>query len=180
MRSGLEGDTVLDAGVLVELVAGTKLGRKMASLLKENSVRALTTELNIAELRYVICRKVGWEKSREIVDGLLRSGYIKAIWGDEISKRAAALKCKRALSLVDSFTIAAGEVLGAKVMFARREKSSKPSSKKNPLTLPLYLRKTCWITRKAIHIARNNLRWRESFRDSTYLKIWFSLKSICR
>lgn len=113
---------VLDTGVLIELVAGTKLGRKIASFLKESSIRALTTELNIAELRYIICRKAGWGKSEEIADKLLRSGYIKAIWSDEISKRAAALKCKRALSLVDCFTIAAGEVLGAKVMFARREK----------------------------------------------------------
>lgn len=113
---------VLDTGVLIELVAGTKLGRKIASFLKEGSIRALTTELNIAELRYIICRKAGWGRSEEIVDNLLRSGYIKAIWSDEISKRAAALKCKRALSLVDCFTIAAGEVLGAKVMFARREK----------------------------------------------------------
>lgn len=137
MRSGLEGDTVLDTGVLVELVAGTKLGRKIAALLKDELARFFTTELNIAELRYVICRKAGWEKSREIVDSLLRSGYIKAIWSDEISKRAAALKCKRALSLPDCFTIAAGEVLGAKVMFARREKELEAELQKEPFNATL-------------------------------------------
>ena len=40
MKSALEGDMVLDTGVLVEIVSGTRLGRKIAALLKEESRKA--------------------------------------------------------------------------------------------------------------------------------------------
>ncbi len=122
MKRGLRGDIIFDTSILIEIIAGTDTGKRIASLLKEEVIRAFTTELNIIELRYVLCRKAGWEKASEIVDNLIRSGYIKIISTREISERAALLKCQRALSLIDCFTIAAGETTKRKVMFARKEK----------------------------------------------------------
>jgi len=69
----------IDTGILIELTAGTELGRKITAFLKEGSIRAYTTDLNIVELRCIICKKVGWKKSLEIVDKLIRSRYIKII-----------------------------------------------------------------------------------------------------
>jgi len=86
--------------IYYDLVAGTELGKKIASLLKGGIIRAYTTELNITELRYILCRKVGRRRSLGIVDRLTRSRYIKIIDVGEISERAALLKCQRAPSLV--------------------------------------------------------------------------------
>jgi len=132
MKKGLRGDIIFDTSILIELTAGTELGRKIAALLKEETIRAYTTDLNIVELRYIICRKVGWMKSSEIVDKLIRSRYIKIIDIKEISEQAALLKCQRTLSLVDCFTIAAGEITKMNVVFARKEKELENELKRNP------------------------------------------------
>ena len=100
MKKELRGDIVFDTSILIEMIAGTKLGRKIASLLKGEMVRAFTTELNLVELRYIICRKAGWKKASEIIDKLIRSRYVGIIDIKVISERAALLKCQRALSLV--------------------------------------------------------------------------------
>jgi len=113
---------VFDTGVFVEILAGSELGRGLMKELLSGKVRAVTTDLNLTELNYIICRKVGWERSREILDKLLLSGYVEVMRAGDFAERAARMKCERSLSLVDCFTISAGEALGVRVLFARREK----------------------------------------------------------
>ena len=137
MKKELRGDIVFDTSILIEMIAGTKLGRKIASLLKGEMVRAFTTELNLVELRYIICRKAGWKKASEIIDKLIRSRYVGIIDIKEISERAALLKCQRALSLVDCFTIAAGETMKMNVMFARRKKELESEVKRKPFKIAI-------------------------------------------
>ncbi len=121
MKKRVQGDMVFDTGVFVEILAGTDLGRNLMEGLISERLRAITTDLNIAELNYVICRKVGWERSYEIVSKLLSSGYVEVRRAGDFAERAARMKCERSLSLVDCFTISAGESLGISVLFARRE-----------------------------------------------------------
>ena len=137
MRRKELGDTILDTGVLVELLAGTEAGKRLAELIRQEMINSYTTEINITELRYLICRKLGWEKAEEIVNKLLNSGYIHMLDITPYLRRAAQLKCRRALSLVDCITIAAGEKNGFKVMFAKKEKELEEEINKQPFETQL-------------------------------------------
>lgn len=121
MKKELQGDIVFDTGIFIEIIAGTYLGRKLMEILLDGEVNPLTTELNIAELSYIACRKVGWRRGKEVVQKIISSGYIEVLKIGGLLDRAAKMKCERSISLVDCFTIAAGEVLGVDVLFAKRE-----------------------------------------------------------
>ncbi len=137
MRRELRGDTVFNTGIFVEILAGTYLGRRLMETMLEEKVNALTTELNIAELSYLACRKAGWEKGRRIVQRIISSGYVRVLKIDSITDRAIKVKCKRSISFVDCFTIAAGEVLGADVIFARREEEMERELARKPFKVRL-------------------------------------------
>ncbi|MCD6348883.1 MAG: PIN domain-containing protein [Candidatus Korarchaeota archaeon] len=121
MKKELQGDMVFDTSIFIEIIAGTYLGRKLMEILLDGKVNALTTESNIAELSYIACRKVGWERGKENVQKITSSGYIEVLKIGSLLDRAAKMKCDRSISLVDCFTITAGEVLGVDVLFAKRE-----------------------------------------------------------
>jgi len=101
-------------------------------LLKSNSINASTTELNIAELRYILCRRVGWTKSSETVGKLMRSGYIRIFPVTELIEHASRIKCQRAISLADCFTLALAERLNVNVAFARHERELDEELGKKP------------------------------------------------
>lgn len=64
--------TVLDTGVLVELAVDSPRSRALRNdILSGELTHCLTGELNVMELVYVICRKVGPEAAKRSV-GLLR------------------------------------------------------------------------------------------------------------
>lgn len=121
MRSGLSGSIVLDAGVLVELVLGTPLGLRLEDALKKGHILAYATEVGVAELRYVVCRRLGLAESQNKVDKLLTSGYIQVEDTSFLVEEAARLKCERALSLADCFCLALARRFACKALFARRE-----------------------------------------------------------
>lgn len=112
-------------------------GRSLLEGLLSERVKAITTELNVAELSYIICRRIGWEKSWGIVSKLLSSGYVEVLRIGEFAERAAKMKCERSLSLVDCFTISAGEALGVSVMFARRERELERELARKPFDVEI-------------------------------------------
>lgn len=59
MSEELSGDMIFDTSVLMELIIGSKGGRTLSKLLRADILRASTTEINVVELRYILCRKVG-------------------------------------------------------------------------------------------------------------------------
>jgi len=89
--------------------------------LERGRIRALTGELNLAELRYVTGRKVGWVQSSQIVQKLLSSEYLSVLPAGEFLERAAQMKCARALSFVDCITISMAESMNQPVLFSSRE-----------------------------------------------------------
>ena len=60
MRKELEGSMVFDTGTILELIYSTEGGRKLKEALKSERVLGNTSEVNIAELRYVLCRRIGY------------------------------------------------------------------------------------------------------------------------
>lgn len=122
MSIELTGDMVFDTSVLLELIIGSRAGRRLGELLKADVLRPLTTELNITELRYILCRKVGQQQSKDVIEKLLSSGYLRIAPINDVAEEATLLKCQRAISLVDCFTFALGKASKSGVLFAKHEK----------------------------------------------------------
>ena len=137
MKQDIQGDMVFDTSVLVELFSGSQSGNLVKEALIDGSVRAITTELNITELRYILCRKIGWAKAKESVEHLLNSGYLKVLNIEGFAEHASRIKCDRSLSLVDSFAIAAGEELKLDVLFAKREEELGREARKKAFNIKI-------------------------------------------
>ena len=106
MTPDLKGKLAVDTSALIELIYCDEPGEKLKKALENDHVEAWTTEVAITELRYVLCRKLGWQQSTERVNKLLGSGYIKVEATLKLINHAAKTKCRRAISLPDCFTLA--------------------------------------------------------------------------
>ena len=132
MKEDLNGKLALDTSVLIELVYSTSGGSKLRENLKQGLAEAFTTELNIAELRYVLCRNLGLKESNARVEKLLASGYIIVEDLSALIIEASELKCQRAISMADCFCLALAQKTASKALFARREKDLVNEMKKQP------------------------------------------------
>jgi len=133
----LKGDMVFDTGVFVDFFSGSRGGEFVYRSLKEGKIFALTTELNIFELLYLLCRKVGLEKSKELITKLKESGCLEVFEVSRLVERAAAIKCERAISIVDCFTLALGEEMEVPVMFAVKERELVREIERKPFKIPV-------------------------------------------
>ncbi len=78
MKENIAGTLAIDAGVIIELLFQSKAGITIRNALLEEIIDAHTTEMAITEVKYILCRKFGWEESCKRVEKLLSSGYINA------------------------------------------------------------------------------------------------------
>lgn len=115
---GYKKALVLDTSVLIEIAYATKIGEKAVKLIEERL--AYTTELAITEMFYIICRKIGPDNAKEKIENLLNSGYLSILHVDPLSP--GRVKCRRAISLADSYIIALAEKIKGIALFARKEK----------------------------------------------------------
>jgi len=93
MKENIAGTLAIDAGVIIELLFQSKAGIAIRNALLEEIIDAHTTEMAITEVKYILCRKFGWEESC----------------------------CERSISLADCFVLTLAKKLGCKALFARRE-----------------------------------------------------------
>jgi predicted nucleic acid-binding protein len=117
---------------LIELIYCDEPGQNLKKALESDLVEAWTTELAVAELRYVLCRKLGWHESTERVNKLLASGYIKVEDTLKLINQASKTKCRRAISLPDCFTIALAHQIAGNALFARKEQDLTAEMHKEP------------------------------------------------
>jgi len=132
MRQDLKGRLAIDTSALIELIYCEVLGQKLKNALESDMVEAWTTELAIAELKYILCRKLGWQESNERVNKLLASGYVKTEDTLTLINEASKTKCKRAISLPDCFTLALAQKIGGNALFARKEQDLTNEMKRKP------------------------------------------------
>jgi len=132
MKRGLSGRLAIDASALIELVFSTASGLKLKEALEKDLIVAYTTELGIAELMYIICRKRGLKESKQRVDKLLASGYIQVEDASPLLEDAARLKCEKPISLADCFCLALAHKNGLTALFARRETDLTKEMRKKP------------------------------------------------
>jgi len=127
----------LDTSALIELTFSTPAGLKLKEALKNGLVEAHTTELSIAELRYILCRRLGQTESNERIDKLLASGYISIEDTGSLIKDASKYKCERAISLADCFCLALARKSFSKALFAKKEKDLIKEMRKKPFNIEI-------------------------------------------
>ncbi len=131
-KQDLKGKLAVDASALIELIYCEEPGQKLKQALEEEAVEAWTTELAVTELRYILCRKLGWTESNKRVNRLLESRYIKVENISDLVNAAAKLKCCRAISLPDCFAIALAQKVGGAALFARNEQDLAAEMQREP------------------------------------------------
>jgi predicted nucleic acid-binding protein len=132
MKADLKGKLAVDTSALIELIYCDEPGQELKKALESDLVEAWTTELAVAELRYVLCRKLGWRESTERVNKLLASGYIKVEDTLKLINKASKTKCRRAISLPDCFTLALAHQISGNALFARKEQDLTAEMHKEP------------------------------------------------
>jgi len=111
----------LDTGTLIELIFSTPRGLKLKEALEKGLIEAYATEISIAELRYILCRRLGLAESKERVDKLLASGYVVIEDTTPLIEDASRYKCERSISLADCFSLALAQKTFCNALFAKRE-----------------------------------------------------------
>ncbi len=137
MSSGQGASTVFDTGVLLELAVDAPESRETRDAIAEGKVSPVTGELNVAEMSYILCRRVGAAEATRSVGLLRAASQFRVLPPSDFLDRAASIKCTRRVSFVDCVTLAMGEVLGAPVMFARKEKELSREMSKSPFKVKL-------------------------------------------
>ena len=131
----MKGKLAVDASALIELVYCEAQGQKLKQALENDLVEAWTTELALTELRYILCRKLGWSESSKRANKLLASGYFKVEDTLKLMNEAAKLKCCRAISLPDCFTIALAQEISGTALFARKEQDLTTEMQRKPFDI---------------------------------------------
>ena len=133
----LKGKLAVDTSALIELIYCEAPGQKLKNALLKEGVEALTTELAITELRYILCRKLGWAESARRVKKLLESGYFTIESTRKLINEAAKLKCCRSISLPDCFSIALAQKTGGTALFARTEQDLATEMRREPFKVAI-------------------------------------------
>lgn len=91
MSLELNGSTVFDTGVLVELALDSPLSRDVRDSALAGQVQPLTGELNVAELSSLLCRRLRREQAVRTVGYLRRANQDTSVFfiprpssGDEV------------------------------------------------------------------------------------------------
>jgi predicted nucleic acid-binding protein len=122
MRRRLAGSMALDTSALLELVFSTPPGLRLKEALLEERVIGHTSEFNLFELEYVLCRRLGWGEASRRVRALADSGYVVVHETRRLADAAALLKCKHSIAAGDCFTLAVARRIEGPALFARRER----------------------------------------------------------
>ncbi|MBB5254335.1 type II toxin-antitoxin system VapC family toxin [Sulfurisphaera ohwakuensis] len=116
---------VFDSGVVIDILLGSNEGKKIEKFVEENLDEIVINELNLEEIKYIICRKNNIEKVEEVEVFLKSSGYFNVFPFTNVRGEIYRLKCKYPISLADASSIATAKILGIPVMF-KREKEIEP------------------------------------------------------
>jgi predicted nucleic acid-binding protein len=104
---------IIDTGLLVEILEGSETGKKLLNLIINDKIEPMITDVTLIELTYILCRKSGMDKAKELVKKLIDSGYFTVVNSTSFSDIIAEIKCKFPISFIDAFNI--GSAIGLKV-----------------------------------------------------------------
>ena len=104
---------IIDSGLLFEIFEGSETGKKLLDLIINDKIEPMITDVTLIELTYILCRKSGMDKAKELVKKLIDSGYFTVVNSTSFSDIIAEIKCKFPISFIDAFNI--GSAIGLKV-----------------------------------------------------------------
>ncbi len=133
----LRGIFALDSGVIIEMLLGTSKGERVVEALSADSILAYTSDVNIAETEYILCRKLGDRKADEKIDALLRSNYLSILEPQRLRDEVVKLKCGRGLTLADCYCLAVAKVTGSRALFAFKEEELSKEISRKPFEVPI-------------------------------------------
>lgn len=117
---------VLDSGVILSFLEG-EFRDYYEKILNQEIIPYINT-VNLTEVYYVLCRKIGKEKAEEIIKSIIKSGYYEIVGvKPKILKYAAECKCIHSISLADCFSIATAKFLKTRALFRREEELANKS-----------------------------------------------------
>jgi predicted nucleic acid-binding protein len=126
-----------DAGVLIELLVSGEKTRLFNEIASRN-IDPCASELAITEAQYVICRTLGSTVAGTKIDDLLASNAYDIVCVSSLRPVASKIKCQRAISLADCFTIALASTKGIPALFATREAELDKELKKSSFPAAIY------------------------------------------
>ncbi len=133
----LRGVFALDSGVMIEMLLGTPNGARVVDALSAGSILAYTSDVNINETGYILCRKLGDRKAGEKIGALLRSNYLSIVEAERLRDEVVKLKCGRALALADCHCLAVAKVSGSRALFAFKEEELSKEISRKPFNVPI-------------------------------------------
>ncbi|MEB3778998.1 MAG: PIN domain-containing protein [Desulfurococcales archaeon] len=113
---------VLDASVLIEILAGSGVVKDLVDSIIIGDTDAYVTRLSLTEALYVTCRLWGQERALERMQTLIDSRTFTIIEDEKIWEHAANCKCQIPISLGDCYTLAAAKKYGITPLFLRAER----------------------------------------------------------
>ena len=137
MKRELAGSLVFDASAVLDLLYSTRGGVEIREALKSEKVSASITEVNLAEVMYVLCRRLGSKEAEKRVEALLESRYLDVHPASELFRASAKYKCVRKISLADCFAIALAKEVGVPILFSAKEHDLIAEMSKEPFDVDI-------------------------------------------
>ena len=82
---------IIDTGLLFEIFEGSETGKKLLDLIINDKIEPMIADVTLIELTYILCRKSGMDKAKELVKKLIDSGYFTVVnstsFSDIIAKK---------------------------------------------------------------------------------------------
>lgn len=120
-----ETSIVIDTGVLVELLENSELGKIFSQHFLENPQfeRYYISPITDTELKYIFCRRNGYQEAKKIVSDFLKDFIICP--ESNLRDDAFRLKCNFPISLADSYSLAVAIVLNIPLCMIKEEEIQK-------------------------------------------------------
>ena len=143
MRRELAGSMAFDTSALLELIFSTPNGLKLKEALLTEKVLGHASEYNIFELKYILCRRLGWNEAERRVKALIASGYVTLHETSRLMNAAALFKCKHSIAAGDCFTLAVAKRIEGPALFAKREEELVGAIERNGIEIEVLFLEDC-------------------------------------
>ena len=133
----LKGVFAFDTTVILEMLLGTPQGEALLEALASDSVIAYTSDVNMSEAGYILCRRLGGKVAAAKINALSRSNYISIIDAVRLRDYVIEQKCSRAIALADCYTLATAKVTGSNALFAFKEEELSREISRRPFDVQI-------------------------------------------
>ncbi len=127
----LRGSLAVDTSVWIEYFLGTKIGEKFKDYLSHPEPKVVYVSLlTLSETFYVLCRAGGEKLAKECLQTLKETKNLIIDSSLNLAEKAGSLKCERAISLADCYSISLAEKHECQALFAKKEKELETENKR--------------------------------------------------